>query len=129
MLKKTIASGVLVLAGGLGMSAAANTEDGMKEHPMHQEQDVSFQKLDRNGDGYISQSELQSSDVEQVQHDTLDTDNDGRINRTEFAAFEQMSQDQSSDPSREAVPDYQADEPFQSTEPSDDPDPTDNDDY
>jgi hypothetical protein len=53
---------------------------------------VSFEKVDANGDGYISQSEFQGADVQQVDHSTLDADNDGRLNRTEFAAFERMGQ-------------------------------------
>lgn len=131
MLKRTIASSMVVLAGGLfATAAAANTEDyGKADHGMKQGQDVSFQKLDQNGDGYISQSEFQNANVRQVEHDTLDTDNDGRINRTEFAAFEQMSQHQTSDPRSEISPDYRTDEPFQTTEPTDDPDPTDNENY
>ena len=128
MLKRTIASSMIVLAGGMFATAAtANTEDyGSKtDHGMKHGQDVSFLKLDQNGDGYISQSEFENSNLEQVEHDTLDTDNDGRINRTEFAAFEQMSQDQMSDPRSETSPDYRADEPFQTTEPTDDPRPAD----
>lgn len=50
---------------------------------------ASFDQIDTNGDGYISQSEWKQSGAFQVDESRLDTNNDGRLNRSEFAAFEQ----------------------------------------
>lgn len=89
MLKNRLFSSAIVLAGGLfATTALANT--GEKEHGVKQGQDVGFEEIDANSDGYISQSELEESGKFQVDHSTLDQDSDGRVDQSEFAAFEQM---------------------------------------
>lgn len=117
MLRNRIASSAIVITGGLFASGAwANTGDEMhKSHDTHKSQDVSFQELDQNSDGYISQNEFQSSNQKLVEYDTLDNDNDGRVNETEFAAFEQMTKDQSTQKSWETDP--EAPDTYQGTEP------------
>ena len=85
-----VLSSAIVVAGGLFASAALATTG---ESGMHKGQDVTFEKLDENGDGYISRTEFESTGVEQVDHSTLDFDNDGRVDRTEFAAFERMHEE------------------------------------
>ena len=95
MLRNTLVSSAIVIAGGLlASSALANTGEGVDK--AHKGQQVSFEQVDQNGDGYISQSEFENADVQQVDHSTLDFDNDGRVDRTEFAAFERMETDESS---------------------------------
>ena len=96
MLKNKLFSSAIVIAGGLlATSALANTgnEAGMKEHGQKGET-VSFEKVDANGDGYISEQELKDSGAFQVDHATLDVDSDGRVDQTEFAAFEQVTDQQ-----------------------------------
>lgn len=85
--KNRLASSVIVLAGGLfATSALAN--------PSNPSGQLTFNDIDQNGDGQLSQSEFQAVDVqERVDHDALDTDNNGQIDESEFAAFEQASQD------------------------------------
>ncbi len=48
-----------------------------------------FDQLDSNGDGYLSQDELQGNQTLASHKDEIDTNSDGRINRSEFSAFEQ----------------------------------------
>ena len=97
MLKHRLLSGAIVVAGGLfATTALANTDEKSGMHSGQKSKDVSFEKVDGNGDGYISQSEFQDINVEQqVDHSALDQNNDGRLDRTEFAAFEQLTEDQS----------------------------------
>lgn len=54
---------------------------------------VGFDELDRNGDGYLDEEELQNAQTLSDQQSELDQDQDGRLSRTEFAAFEEMHSD------------------------------------
>lgn len=111
MLKNRFFSSLIVIIGGMFASTAlANTEEGKTHSAMGKQGDVSFEKVDVNGDGYISELELKDSGAYQVEHSKLDTDNDGRVNQTEFAAFEQMSQQDpaAQDPTQQGT-DYQTD--------------------
>ena len=122
MLKHRLLSSAIVLAGGLFMgNALANTDEtGM--HSGEKSKDLSFEKVDQDGDGYISQSEFENINVEQqLDHGSLDQDQDGRLDRTEFAAFERLSQD----PSEQATeyPSQTTGETYESTtqDPAQDP--------
>lgn len=48
----------------------------------------SFNKLDKNKDGYISQQEAQADKKLTEQWDSVDADTDGKIEMSEFSAFE-----------------------------------------
>lgn len=64
-------------AGAGGQSAASEAE---------------FDELDQNGDGYLSQEELQEADgiaAADTAADDMDSDGDGQVSRSEFAVFEQ----------------------------------------
>jgi len=90
MFGRTLLSSAIVLAGGLFASGAfANTgEEGATLDG------VSFSQLDQDGDGYISESEMQQADAEiAMDHTTLDVNGDGQVDETEFAAFEKESKD------------------------------------
>ena len=60
---------------------------------------VDFDELDQDGDGYLSEEELQQAGELQAQQDQLDSNQDGRVSRTEFAAFEREQGSSSSMPS------------------------------
>ena len=83
VLKHGLLSGAIVIAGGLfATTALANTESGM--HSDQKAKDLSFAKVDENGDGYISQSEFQNIKVEErLDHTALDQNNDGRLDHGE----------------------------------------------
>lgn len=132
--KNRLASSALVLAGGLFAAGAFGNADEhdarhdtamdrTKHSGMAQEQ--SFDELDEDRDGYISNAEFQTTKAhEQVDIDALDTDDDGRLNRTEFSAFEMMSQDAGSEQRMEGdgtEPRRSTDEPFQASDPTRDP--------
>lgn len=96
MLKNTIFSSAIVLTAGLFATSAmaGGGEKGAMHGDKQSKQNVSFQKIDENGDGYISQSEFQNANIPEVDHQMLDSDSDGRVNETEFAAFEQLTEEQ-----------------------------------
>ena len=48
----------------------------------------SFNKLDKDKDGYISQQEAKSDKRLSDQWDTADADSDGKLEMSEFSAFE-----------------------------------------
>jgi hypothetical protein len=50
---------------------------------------VTFESLDKNGDGKISVAEASSHDALFVAFKDLDKDRDGNLTREEFAAFKQ----------------------------------------
>lgn len=56
-----------------------------------------FLRLDRDGDGYLSRSELQAGAGVQASYRDLDADGDGKVSRTEFAAFEPIEYRRRSD--------------------------------
>jgi uncharacterized surface protein with fasciclin (FAS1) repeats len=60
------------------------------------ESEADFDQLDEDGDGYLSEDELQAQQDLAAEHDQLDSDADGRISRTEFAAFEEERSSDSS---------------------------------
>lgn len=86
MLKNRIFSSAIVIAGGLFATTAV--ADMHADKHKEKQDTVSFEKVDENGDGYISQNEFVNSGAFQVDHEKLDTDQDGRVNQSEFAAFE-----------------------------------------
>lgn len=53
--------------------------------------DAEFNRLDRDGDGYLSREELMAKKDLRPGPDALDSDADGRISRSEFAAVERSS--------------------------------------
>lgn len=54
------------------------------------QQQASFQQLDRDADGAISQSEADQFPPLQQQWNQADADGDGEVNQTEFSAFEEQ---------------------------------------
>jgi len=60
---------------------------------------MDFDELDQDGDGYLSEEELQQAEQLQAQQDQLDSNQDGRVSRTEFAAFEREQGSSSETPS------------------------------
>jgi Ca2+-binding EF-hand superfamily protein len=81
-------------------------------------QNKAFSELDQDGDGYLNQDELKNAagtTAADTATNQLDTDQDGQLSRSEFAAFEQ-SQGQSSDHSGQS-----SDHSGQSWEPESDP--------
>lgn len=126
MLKQIAISSALVVFGGLfAATAGADPKSGATgseygtdkqstakhdEHGM-QKQGLTFSELDQNGDGTISESELQQADAEiAVDHSSLDMDADGQVDRAEFAAFERKQRD----PSRTTTPGTEPGETSQS---------------
>ena len=59
------------------------------EHPFRTPS--SFGQVDRNGDGYISRDEVGDDRTLQDRWDTIDKNNDQRIDRSEFSALENRS--------------------------------------
>lgn len=98
MRKHKVLTGAIFITGGLlATTAFADTDErGKHDADMKQKgKELSFQKLDQDGDGYISQSEFEQVDIDKrVDHASLDMDNDGQLDRTEFAAFEQLASDE-----------------------------------
>ncbi len=70
-----IASGAVVLS--LGLSAEEMSSQ------------ATFQQLDQNKDGYVSIIEATGQNELLKQWSTVDTDTDGRLEITEFSAFEE----------------------------------------
>lgn len=94
--RNMLASALLIAAGtSLAAGAYADTRDtGETTTPGHTsgaEQSTSFEALDTNSDGYISESEAQMEPTLATQRQSLDDNGDGQIDRTEFAAFEGAS--------------------------------------
>lgn len=88
--------------------------------------DMSFDSLDQNGNGYLSEDEFQSAQgVTGTEGTTaVDTDQDGQISRTEFAAFESSMQ---SDPGKPTMPQPapgQTDPTYQGTDKAETYDPS-----
>lgn len=50
----------------------------------------SFEELDEDGDGYLSESELEGQESLASQKSEMDSDGDDQVSRTEFSAFEQQ---------------------------------------
>ena len=96
MLKNTIFSSAIVLTAGLLATSAmaGGGEKGAMSGDTQGKHDVSFQKIDENGDGYISQSEFENANIPEVDHQMLDANQDGQVDETEFAAFEQLTDEQ-----------------------------------
>lgn len=100
MVKRTLLSSAIVLAGSFGTAAAlAQTEQDQWGDQTAQEEQwgqtsqqeglPNFEELDTDGDGFLSQEELeQNAELADV-HDQLDENADGLVDRTEFAALEQ----------------------------------------
>jgi hypothetical protein len=59
--------------------------------PSSSAQAASFSSLDRNQDGFISESEAQAGEEVSQNFDQIDRNSDDQIDRSEFAAFEQQS--------------------------------------
>ncbi len=79
---------VLSPSPGAGLAAADEQQGASGETA----QAGNFDDLDSDGDGYLSEEELQAAE-QQLSQSELDTDNDGRVSRTEFAAFEGSEQE------------------------------------
>ena len=98
MLHHKILSGVLVLAGtsfAAGAIAepdtsAATTGKSTSEHSTskHSMPTASFEQLDADQDGYISETEAKVSPTLAMKTEELDQNGDGKLDRTEFSAFE-----------------------------------------
>jgi uncharacterized surface protein with fasciclin (FAS1) repeats len=74
--------------------------------------DTTFDELDADSDGYLSEEELQAEQALAAEQEQLDSDSDGRISRTEFAAFEPTESSESASEQEEAWPEESAtDEP------------------
>jgi uncharacterized surface protein with fasciclin (FAS1) repeats len=58
--------------------------------------EADFDQLDEDGDGYLSEDEMQVQQDLAAEHGQLDSDADGRISRTEFAVFEEERSSDSS---------------------------------
>jgi hypothetical protein len=63
------------------------------------DQDREFSKLDLDGDGYLSATEIESQSGLSINQES-DTNSDGRIDRAEFSAFEAIDQDSKDDAHR-----------------------------
>ncbi|HEX7037999.1 MAG TPA: fasciclin domain-containing protein [Pseudomonadales bacterium] len=70
-----------------------------------------FDELDQNADGYLDEQELQNAQSISEQQSQLDQDQDGRLSRTEFAAFEEMQSDMPSADDQQSTTDTESDWP------------------
>lgn len=66
----------------------------------------SFKSLDTNNDGYISQKEAKADPMLSKQWDAADANSDGKVEKSEFSAFEAGTT-----PARTYVPEEDYDEP------------------
>ncbi len=102
MMKRTLLSSAIAIAGSLGMSAAlaqTTEEDAWSEQSTQQDQWSeqsqqqsalpSFSELDTDGDGFLSEEELQANMELSEVHSQLDENADGLVDETEFAALEE----------------------------------------
>ncbi|MFW6092618.1 MAG: fasciclin domain-containing protein [Pseudomonadota bacterium] len=102
-------------AAGTGIAAADDGEtDSAAAEETRTAQAGSFDELDTDGDGYLSEEELQASEQD-LQADEIDSDADGRVSRSEFAAFEGSESD-ASEPAGTDAEESQDDEGMFSTE-------------
>lgn len=81
---------------------AAQREQRIKDRTERARREALFNRLDCDGDGYLSMAELRgeagvSPESETLDRDEIDRDDDGRISRTEFAALELSAEDASRD--------------------------------
>ncbi len=70
---------------------AAQREQRIKDRTARARREALFNRLDRDGDGYLTAPELRAEEAEQdvvLEADELDRDDDHRVSRTEFAALE-----------------------------------------
>jgi uncharacterized Zn finger protein len=82
-----------VYAAAAESAAAPQAEDVERERRVdarteRARRDAVFNRLDGNGDGYLSRAEWNAQDDLKPAPEALDRDNDGQISRTEFAAVE-----------------------------------------
>ena len=113
-MKKALTSGIAVagamataLATALALSATAGAagygKDDQQKAAGKDEQGgvigMSFERLDTDNNGYVSQREVQQQTAageprpELIERwDTADKDQDGRLDKSEFSAFEEMHQ-------------------------------------
>lgn len=63
-------------------------EQRIRERTEKARREAQFNQLDADGDGYLSQAELQGEVELAAERDNLDRDDDGRVSRSEFAALE-----------------------------------------
>lgn len=75
----TTALGAAILAGAATQGIAGSGEGKRQYGPKH-----SFEELDANGDGQITEAEMQAH--MQARFDTADTDGDGKLSRDELSA-------------------------------------------
>lgn len=110
MLRKTLATSAILIGGLTSYAAALDASESQRstadeyadaatekatQHAADQADSMksaTFSQLDTNGDGYLSQTELQEAPTDlSANHDTLDSNQDGQVDQTEFAAFERMT--------------------------------------
>lgn len=85
----------VVLAEPPRLTADANrAEDARAEQLQWQREQQRFGVIDRNGDGYISEQEAQQKERLLESWEKADLNADGRIDQTEFSAFETEEQPQ-----------------------------------
>jgi hypothetical protein len=68
--------------------AEANLERRIQDRTERAKREAAFNRLDQDGDGYLSEGEWKITEDLQPAPEVLDRDRDGRISRTEFAAVE-----------------------------------------
>lgn len=73
-----------------------------------------FEDLDRDGDGYLSRSEIETEQDLNASWPDLDADGDGRLDRAEFARFE--TQEMQGEGSQEETPSGQPADPVEKPE-------------
>ena len=85
---KTTIVGIAVLAlSASGVALAGGMQSSKGEQPS-----AMFKKLDKNGDGTISQSEAQANPTLEKNWSEADANQNGEVSESEFSAFEATQQ-------------------------------------
>ena len=94
LLSSAIVASGSVTAAGMGDSndpvrTPMEHDQGMMPHEIDKSTATpGFTTLDADADGYLSRTEVSAQDKIDAQWDTLDKNNDRRLDRAEFSAFE-----------------------------------------
>jgi len=84
MKKHALLAALLMAASGVVMAGTQQSMSGQG--------DMAYQKLDANGDGYVSPQEATANPKLAAQFDKLDRNGDAKLDQAEFARFETKSE-------------------------------------
>lgn len=88
-MNKPTVSSALAAAFALALSGAAFANDPVPHDPTATpaQAETTFEQLDKDGDGYVAQTDIPAEHALNIEFAMADADQDGRLSRTEFNDF------------------------------------------